>query len=384
MNLAPVAGDDVINAEEAAAVTLFGTTTGIANGQLVTVTFASVPEPLTAEVQESAWSLAIPPALVASLASSETLSVDASDLAGNPAVTVERLVTVDLVLPTVSVVTADPFVVGTLQDEDADPGILTSIEVEVSGVPAGSVVSVFVGAAKVGEQAVELAVEDDSAVVITVPVRLFSSDTYTVSVSDTAGNVAAAVFDVEVNADLYACELLSPVPSAGNVVVNQSLDTENGGDAQVVFTFSCPALPATASASLVVAGVLSEAAASISAADPAVVTFAAVTLADGSTATVALTVSDGNTAGGSSAYSVVTDVTAPTVTMTSNDAPLSIGETATITISLGGASEALTSADVSATGGTLSGFFGSGTSYQVVFTPTAASTGDAVVTVAAG
>jgi len=76
------------------------------------------------------------------------------------------------------------------------------------------------------------------------------------------------------------------------------------------------------------------------------------------------------------------DTIRPTIAITSNVSFLKAGETATITFTLSEASTDFTSADVSATGGTISNFAGSGTSYTATFTPTANSTTNGVISVA--
>jgi hypothetical protein len=81
---------------------------------------------------------------------------------------------------------------------------------------------------------------------------------------------------------------------------------------------------------------------------------------------------------------IVIDTVSPTVTITSSASTLRIGETATITFTLSEASSTFTEADVTATGGTLSGFTGSGSVYNAIFTPTAGFTGSGTVAVAAG
>ncbi|WP_207218393.1 Ig-like domain-containing protein, partial [Aliivibrio finisterrensis] len=76
------------------------------------------------------------------------------------------------------------------------------------------------------------------------------------------------------------------------------------------------------------------------------------------------------------------DTVVPTITMSANETDLATGETATITVTLSETATDFALSDLSATGGTLSTFTGSGTSYTVVFTPTAGSNGVGKVTVA--
>ena len=70
-----------------------------------------------------------------------------------------------------------------------------------------------------------------------------------------------------------------------------------------------------------------------------------------------------------------TDITAPTIAITADKSTLGAGQSATITFTLSEASADFTSADVVVTGGTLSNFAGSGTSYTATYTPTSGSQG---------
>jgi len=76
------------------------------------------------------------------------------------------------------------------------------------------------------------------------------------------------------------------------------------------------------------------------------------------------------------------DTTAPTILVASDKTSLSAGQTATITFTLSEANSDFTQADIAVTGGTLSNWQGSGTSYTATFTPTANSTTNSVIHVA--
>ena len=78
------------------------------------------------------------------------------------------------------------------------------------------------------------------------------------------------------------------------------------------------------------------------------------------------------------------DTTAPVLTMTASDDQLVVDETATIRFSLSEASSDFTADDVVVSGGTLSGFSGSGMEYSASFTPLENSTDDGVITVGRG
>ena len=74
---------------------------------------------------------------------------------------------------------------------------------------------------------------------------------------------------------------------------------------------------------------------------------------------------------------------APSLTISSDKTSLKIGETAVITFTLSGVSTDFSVGDVTVTGGSLSGFAGSGTAYTATFTPTPSFTGQGTVHVAA-
>jgi hypothetical protein len=91
-----------------------------------------------------------------------------------------------------------------------------------------------------------------------------------------------------------------------------------------------------------------------------------------------------NTDGSTNGITLAVDYLRPTIALTSNDYSLTVGEKATITFTF---SEPLKAnsfviGDITVSGGALSNFKGSGTSYTVDFTPSANSTTNGVVKVA--
>jgi len=76
------------------------------------------------------------------------------------------------------------------------------------------------------------------------------------------------------------------------------------------------------------------------------------------------------------------DITPPTIAISSSTSKLTAGNTATITFVLSEDSTNFNASDVTVTGGTLSGFSGSGSTYTALFTPTANSNTSGVVRVA--
>jgi hypothetical protein len=78
------------------------------------------------------------------------------------------------------------------------------------------------------------------------------------------------------------------------------------------------------------------------------------------------------------------DTTPPTVTITSNRLSLASGETATITFTLSEPVIGFTADDVAVSGGSLSGFAGSGAAYTATFTPVSNAVAQGTITIAAG
>ena len=82
---------------------------------------------------------------------------------------------------------------------------------------------------------------------------------------------------------------------------------------------------------------------------------------------------------------VTIDTTSPTVSITrSGTGSLGVGETDLLTFTLSEASTNFVAADVTVSGGAISGFSGSGATYTATFTPTAGSSGTASISVGAG
>jgi hypothetical protein len=78
------------------------------------------------------------------------------------------------------------------------------------------------------------------------------------------------------------------------------------------------------------------------------------------------------------------DTVSPAVFISVSPTAVRAGQTAAVTFTLSEASTTFAAGDVSVTGGTLSGFSGSGTTYTAIFTPAANSTAPGTISVAAG
>ncbi|NQW48988.1 MAG: hypothetical protein HQ464_14605, partial [Planctomycetes bacterium] len=107
----------------------------------------------------------------------------------------------------------------------------------------------------------------------------------------------------------------------------------------------------------------------------------------GGSATLTVQANDGSAVNNlSSAFgaTVTIDATNVSIAIASSASTLNAGQTATIGFSLSAAATNFTAADVSVTGGALSGFAGSGATYSATFTPTPGSTTPGTLSVAAG
>src|ERR1019366_962208 len=96
----PIAGDNTINAAEAAAgITISGTTTGAESGQTITVKIVDgshqTVDSYTATAGSGSWSVSVTQAQAQALADGTyTVTADVSDAAGNPALEATQSITV--------------------------------------------------------------------------------------------------------------------------------------------------------------------------------------------------------------------------------------------------------------------------------------------------
>ncbi|MCM8635622.1 Ig-like domain-containing protein, partial [Accumulibacter sp.] len=246
ISIAVVAGDDVIDDTEDDSVTLSGSTTGVENGQTVTVTLVdsggTVVYSGSATVSNDAWS--IPAVDLSALpdGASYTVTASVSDAAGNAATPATRPVsTVDTTAPTISiaVVAGDDVIDDTEDDSVTLSGSTTGVEngqtVTVTLVDSGGTV-VYSGSATVSNDAWSIPAVDLSA----LPDG--ASYTVTASVSDAAGNAAtpatrpvstvdttAPVPTISLDPDITADDILNAAEAAGPVTITGSV----GGDARI-------------------------------------------------------------------------------------------------------------------------------------------------------
>jgi len=94
--------------------------------------------------------------------------------------------------------------------------------------------------------------------------------------------------------------------------------------------------------------------------------------------------SDANNTVSMTVNTVPADTTPPTIAISSSQSSLTIGQTATLTFAISESVSDFVVGDITVSGGTLSNFAGSGTSYSATFTPTSNSRIGGVVSVASG
>jgi hypothetical protein len=227
ISIAVVAGDDVIDDAEDNSVTLSGSTSGVENGQTVSVTLVNAGGTVvysgSTVVSNSAWS--IPGVDLSALpdGAGYTVTASVSDAAGNAATPATRPVsTIDTIAPTISiaVVAGDDVI-----DDAEDNGV--TLSGSTSGVENGQTVSVtlrdsggavvYSGSATVSNSAwsipgVDLSALPDGA-----------SYTVTASVSDAAGNAATPATRPVSTIDTIA-PTISIAVVAGNDVIDDAED----------------------------------------------------------------------------------------------------------------------------------------------------------------
>ena len=185
-----VSTDDIISAlEDDSDVTISGTTTGAEDGQTVTVVLNG--ETYTTTVTSDTWTLDMPAADAQVLNPTETITVDVSDLAGNPATQATRDITHDVTAPTIAInVVSGDDVINALED-DTDVIINGSTDAEdgqtVTVVLNGETYTTTVTS---GTWTLDVPAADAQA--------LDALETITADVSDVAGNPAIqATRDIE-------------------------------------------------------------------------------------------------------------------------------------------------------------------------------------------
>ncbi|MCW5001188.1 Ig-like domain-containing protein [Enterobacter roggenkampii] len=220
-----VAGDNVINASEAAAgVAISGTTTAEA-GQTVTVTLGG--KSYTAQVQQGGvWSVNVPGSDLTALADSGyTVQVSVSDAAGNPG-SAGKTITLDATPPTVSfnVVAGDD--------------VINSVEHGQAQIVSGSATGANVGdklIITIGSHQYTTTVDASGNWSVGVPASVISAltdgtVTLSATITDSAGNSSIQTHDVVVNTASVALtvntvsgdDVINAAEAGSSLVINGS------------------------------------------------------------------------------------------------------------------------------------------------------------------
>ena len=226
VTLSPVSGDGYLNAvEHDAALTLTGTAE---QGSTVIVTLNGAGYPATVEANGN-WSVTVPAGAVTALADGTyNVSVQATDAAGNSGTTTLPLVVVasEADLPTISVA---PFTGDGILD-GAEKGLSQLMTGTTTNVQTGQLVTVTLSGAQYTG-----AVQADGSWSVLIPATAFyqlanGTQSYTVDVSDVAGNPASSSGNYTVNSDFSAIaigiisddNMLNTVEAQNDLVINGS------------------------------------------------------------------------------------------------------------------------------------------------------------------
>ncbi|EKN4749579.1 Ig-like domain-containing protein [Yersinia enterocolitica] len=210
IGISPLTGDNLINAQEAAAgITVNGTSSNLNANQTITVTLNGKTYTTTTGSNGN-WSLALPAGDLALLADGKTtLTATATDSAGNTVSTSSELGVYIHSLP--AVVTNLPFGDGTLNQTEA--GISQSLNGTTGVTGAGQSVTVTVGG-----KTYQAAVGNDGQWSLTLPPSVLQGlaqggQSIKVQVTDAAGNTNSATTAISV-------DTLPPELSVGKIAVD--------------------------------------------------------------------------------------------------------------------------------------------------------------------
>ena len=324
-----------------------------------------------------AWSFT-----TATLSNGSTYSFNATatDAAGNgSAASANYTVTVDTAAPAAPVISTITDDVSPLTGTIASGGSTNDTVLVLAGTAeANSTVTLYNGSTSLGTASAN---GFGAWSFTTATLSNGSTYSFNATATDAAGNVSAASANYQVTVDTAAPA--APVLTLGTGVSGGAtsaeatatggvvtLTAESGASVSVVFTGTSETFTKTVTGNGATAVAVVLAAGDLT------------TLGNGSVSVSATATDAAGNASSAGITSFTLDTVAPTLAITSNVSTLKAGEAASLTFTLSEASTDFTSADVSATGGTISNFAGSGTSYTATFTPTANSTTNGVISVA--
>ncbi|WGW05917.1 DUF7933 domain-containing protein [Tropicibacter oceani] len=185
---APIAGDDVVNAAEAGAVTLSGSATDLPDGQVVSVVVTGPGNETvvgSANVNGGAWTLTLDlsPLAEGTLA----VTADATDLAGNPAPQATTSLTKDTVAPSGYGVVIQPALVNLSN--------VTSVNMVFSGMEVGASYVATIVSSGAPVQAQETGIVPTASGSLSFDLTPLADGTLTLTVvlTDAAGNQGAPI-----------------------------------------------------------------------------------------------------------------------------------------------------------------------------------------------
>ena len=299
LTINPVALDNIINAiEDDSPVAVSGGSTGLENGQAVVLSLNGVD--YTAFVSNNVWSLSIPATDAQALAATETIVVNASDLAGNAATPVSLAIQHDTTAPATPTVTS-------VITNNINPVILGT-----ASLSAGDVLTVEVDSVVYTAGDGFLSDNGDGTWQLNVPAANSISDgNYSVEalVTDAAGNTASDVSNNELQVDTVSPATPLIAVDLASVDDSGESDTDNNTN-QSAANYSVPVGTATAGETVTLYANGVDVGTVVVAADGSF-SLPSNALADGNYA-IAYTLTD--TAGNESSLSPTLSVTVDTVT----------------------------------------------------------------------
>ncbi|WP_416173893.1 Ig-like domain-containing protein [Enterobacter asburiae] len=242
-----VAGDNVINASEAAAgVAISGTTTAEV-GQMVTVTLGG--KSYTAQVQQGGiWNVNVPGTDLSALADNGyTVQVSVSDAAGNPG-SAGKAITLDTTPPTVSF------------NDVAGDNVINSVEHGQAQIVSGTATGASVGdklVITIGSNQYTTTVDASGNWSVGVPASVISAlndgtVTLSATITDSAGNSSTQTHDVVVNTASVALtintvsgdDVINAAEAGSSLVINGS-SAQFASGTQVTVTLNGKSYTAT-------------------------------------------------------------------------------------------------------------------------------------------
>lgn len=366
------------------ALTLAGSLNGTwANGNSVRVFDGSTYVGEAIVTSNTSWNFTTS----ALAAGSHSFSARVRDSGGNfSAASSAYVVTIDTTAPTITAsITSATVNEGTQQRAIANGGSTDDTTPTLSGtlsaLPAsGDQVRIYDGTLFLGSATVSIS-SNSATWSFTTPTINSGSHSFTARVADAAGNQGKASV-------AFALMVRSSDTTPPTVAISSNITALKAAEtASITFTLSEASTDFTTTDVTATGGTLSNFSGSGSS-YTATFTPAANSTSNGVVSIASSTFSDaaGNTnqdgADTNNTVTLTVDTIRPTIAISSNVTALKAGETTSISFTLSEASTNFTATDITATGGSLSNFSGSGGSYTSTFTAATNTTSNGVISVA--